>query len=437
MSTLSPAFVDAWARVLDLAGPDGSVPPWVVAGVRSLWQRFTKRRKTGDARYMDEAEARHAYLAYYFPVNAAKILNLLAEMPAPDFGMKGAHRSFNVLDVGSGPGTAALAILDWSSSLPGFADTTLNVVAVDASAAALEQAARLWDAYRSLNPERAPATLRTIQADIQRHGVKLFSRSGSPSYDLIVVANLLNECYRAEADPIPSRAAVLHKLLGLLDPHGTMMVIEPALRDTARDFHLTRNTLLAVGGCNVYSPCLHERPCPALIHPKDWCHEERPWNPPLLVTAIDREAGLIKDSLKFSYLLLRKDGQQIVPREPGLFRVVSDRRQMKGEQRAWVCSERGRPEMGRLDRMRSPENASFDEWHRGAIVRVAKVDEDRKAGMRGNLIRIQADTTVEVIRSIHCHPPRLREDRLRRESICLLQNPDGPLIEKVANNEYE
>src|SRR2546430_10323085 len=39
----------------------------------------------------------------------------------------------------------------------------------------------------------------------------------------------------------------------------------------------------------VYSPCLHEQPCPALARPDDWCHEERPWSPPLMLQAIDQD----------------------------------------------------------------------------------------------------------------------------------------------------
>jgi len=144
----------------------------------------------------------------------------------------------------------------------------------------------------------------------------------------------------------------------------------------------------------VYSPCLHEQHCPALARPDDWCHEERPWSPPPMLQAIDREAGFIKDALKFSYLMLRKDGLTVAERGPDVYRVVSEVMVMKGDRRAWLCNETGRPLVGRLDRVRSEATAAFDRWHRGAIVRVEHIE--RRAGIG----RIGRSTHVELIRPI-------------------------------------
>jgi hypothetical protein len=186
----------------------------------------------------------------------------------------------------------------------------------------------------------------------------------------------------------------------LLQPHGSLMIIEPALRQISRELHQVRDRLLRLKLCTVYSPCLHEQTCPALIHPDDWCHEERPWEPPAAIQAIDREVGFIKDALKFSYLLLRKDGRTIVERRSDVYRVVSELREFKGEKRAWLCHEQGRPEVGRLDRMRSPANAAFDEWHRGAIVRISEIVRKERKGKVSAIGRIPVDATVEIVRPI-------------------------------------
>ena len=118
------------------------------------------------------------------------------------------------------------------------------------------------------------------------------------------------------------------------------------------------------------------------------------------VSSVNRRVGFIKDSLKFSYLLLRKDGKQIVPRSPTIYRVVSELRVVKGEQRAWLCNETGRPEVGRLDRERSEANAAFDGWHRGAIVQVNEVIRNNRKGRTGTVGRIQKPTAVELIRPV-------------------------------------
>ena len=51
---------------------------------------------------------------------------------------------------------------------------------------------------------------------------------GGP-YDLIIMANCLNELFPASIDPPAERAAVVAQLLPFLAPHGTIMIVEPAL----------------------------------------------------------------------------------------------------------------------------------------------------------------------------------------------------------------
>jgi len=89
-----------------------------------------------------------------------------------------------------------------------------------------------------------------------------------------------------------------------------------------------------------------------------------------------------------------------VERRPDVYRVVSELRIMKGEKRAWLCNETGRPEVGRLDRMRSPSNAAFDNWHRGAIVRIDEIVRKERKGRESTIGRIPAEATVEILRSV-------------------------------------
>ncbi len=126
--------------------------------------------------------------------------------------------------------------------------------------------------------------------DLERPGAHVPWKAGA--FDLVILANSLNELFRSATDPIASRVTLLESLLDALSSDGTCMIIEPALRETTRDLHHVRDRLVSARRATVYSPCLHEQPCPALARPDDWCHEERPWSPPLMLQAIDREAGL-------------------------------------------------------------------------------------------------------------------------------------------------
>ncbi len=402
---LSPSVLLVLSRLVSVER--GEAFRALCGAVTSLSRMFTREREalTRDrgsqaADYLADETLRRGYLAYFLPVNLAKVQALLDELPAMKEVTGAPRPPFRVLDLGCGPGTASLGVLDWLRHVKFGRERPIEVVAVDRSRPALVETERLWNEYRQL-AGGLDARLLPTQADLERAGsLKHLSASGPDRFDLIVMANTLNELFGTARNPIARRAKLISTLLDLLAPQGSLLVIEPALRGVSRDLHRVRDVLVAEQSCTVYSPCLHEGPCPALINQDDWCHEERPWTPPPLVAAIDREVGFIKDALKFSYLILRKDGRTIVPRAPDCYRVVSELREMKGEKRAWLCNETGRPEVGRLDRERSEANAALDEWHRGAIVRVEGLA--RKEGKDGKRVvaRIPAAAKVEVVRPV-------------------------------------
>ncbi|MDH4252484.1 MAG: small ribosomal subunit Rsm22 family protein [Nitrospira sp.] len=359
--------------------------------VVELSRLFTIGRSALSHSYLESPTLAAAYLNYFLPVNLSKIQVLLDEMPVVL-----ADEPFSVLDLGSGPGTGALAVLDWwhgRGSVYG-----LSVVAVDRSMTALHQAESLWSKF-CVTADLRDMSLQTRKADVARTGWTKEVEPRAP-FNLIILANCLNELHADAIDPIAVRSRLVTELLALLAPQGTIMIVEPALRETSRALHQVRDRLLQEKRCTVYSPCLHENNCPALINPYDWCHEERAWEPPAFIQEIDGEVGFIKDALKFSYLLLRKDGKTIVDRRPDVYRVVSELRELKGEKRAWLCNETGRPEIGRQDRLVSPQNAAFDEWHRGAIVQIERIVRKEKAGKLSALGRIEQDAVVQIVRPV-------------------------------------
>lgn len=371
-----------------LSGGEGIAPRHLIAAVTELSHLFTKDRSWLSRAYLDDKALRAAYLQYFMPVNLAKVQTLLHEMPMPQPG-----EAFSVLDLGSGPGTGALAVLDWWHRCA--RPEALSIVTVDSSAATLGQARELWDRYCKATGIRT-ARLRTQEGDLEQKAL-VGQLKKEEQFNLIILANCLNELYVEAKDPFAMRAELVKEALLLLTSHGTMMIIEPALRGTSRELHHVRDRLLQEKRCSVFSPCLHEQSCPALVKPDDWCHEERGWEPPEIIRDIDEQVGFIKDALKFSYLLLRKDGKTIVDRRPDLYRVVSELRHLKGEKRAWLCNETGRAEVGRQDRLVSPQNAAFDEWHRGAIVQIEKIAHKERKGKVSALGRIERDAAVQLI----------------------------------------
>ena len=390
-SSLSPEILRALAKVSSERDLQGEA---LAQAVVKLSRLFTTARATLPPRYLDDPAHASAYLSYFLPVNLSKVQALMDELPS-DGGTNTPERPMAVLDLGCGPGTGALALLDWLWHRSSEQAKSVSVLAADAFHAPLGDTERLWEAYCQ-EVGISTSGLRCVEGNLE-HPLKgnlgkQIVRGGP--YDLIIMANCLNELFLASVDPPAERAVVVTQLLPFLAPHGSIMIVEPALRQTARALHHMRNHLLKQGLCTVYSPCLHEGACPALDHPDDWCHEERPWQTPPAIAAIDRDVGFIKDALKFSYLLLRTDGRTIATRSPQTFRVVSELRELKGDKRAWLCNELGRSEVGRLDRAESATNAVWEACQRGSIIRLEGVK--RKEG--STLGRIPAEGTVEMIR---------------------------------------
>lgn len=368
--------------------------------VADLSRLFTKDRAALNIGYLDHAAHAAAYLRYFLPVNLCKIRMLLDELPRewPD---QGSGSSIRILDVGSGPGVGSLAVLDWLHEHRPERIKDCTVVAVDASADALKQAGKLWETYCRESGTTA-GRLVTQEGNLERMSKGAWGGriEQQAPYDLIITANCLNELFPRHSDPVQANSELIAQLLARLAPAGTMMIVEPALRETSRALHQIRDQLLQEKCCTIYSPCLHENRCPALVHPFDWCHEERPWEPPSEIQAIDDQVGFIKDALKFSYLLLRKDGRTVVDRKPEVYRVVSELRELKGEKRAWLCNELGRSEIGRQDRLASPANAAVDAWHRGAIVQIERVVRKEREGKVSAVGRIEGDVNVQILRPV-------------------------------------
>jgi ribosomal protein RSM22 (predicted rRNA methylase) len=329
--------------------------------VRRLSNLLTKEREGLPAAYLRDPGLRKAYLAYFLPPNLEKIGVPLRELglhPAKLLAKDHLH----ILDLGSGPGTALLGIRQF------FARSRMQVrlecTAVDQVGENLREAETLFREQSGV--AGVPATLATVTSSIKA----IAEHSGGP-FDLIVLSNVLNELYLGDPEAAMKRRLLVGRIMDhLLAPDGSCIIIEPALRETSRDLLLVRDGL-ADAGYTVYSPCLVQGHCPALVNPKDWCHEDRPWDPPEIIREIDSRIGLRKDSLKFSYVVLRKDGRTLAEAcGPDAYRVVSEPLDSKGKSERYLCGQQGRKLATRLDRDVVPGNETFSQLLRGDIVLV-------------------------------------------------------------------
>jgi SAM-dependent methyltransferase len=347
--------------------PEGLLAPdelrEVGAAVARLSRGLTRERELAGARYLDEERLLGAYLLFYWPVSYLQARGTISELP---------RRPRSVLDLGSGPGPVAFAALDAGAA---------EVVAADRSARALAAARTLAAdageplATREWNPSR---------------GRPLAELAAGRQFDLVTLGHVVNELFPGpEGDA--RRADLLEEAAALLAPGGSLLVIEPALRDTSRALLRVRDLLVARGYA-VRAPCLFRGSCPALLRETDWCHAERPVDPPPLVAQLGKAAGLRKEAVKMSYLVLAPKGEGWAEPPPGrVFRIVSEPLPSKGRLRYMGCGPEGRLGLSLQEKHVTEANRRFEALLRGDVVEISGAEP------RGDGLALGETSTVKVV----------------------------------------
>jgi ribosomal protein RSM22 (predicted rRNA methylase) len=370
----TPRLVAAWRRLRGGraagAGADRLRPEElrdVARGVERLSTGLTRDRALAGERYFEDPRLLGAYLLFYWPTSYLQARGVLSELPrAP-----GA-----VLDLGCGPGPLALAALDAGAS---------STLGADRSARALGAARALAAAAGA----RVAAALATRPWDPMRRG-SLAELAGGRAFDTITMGHVLNELF-AGPEAAERRAALVEEAAGLLRPGGSLVVIEPALRETSRQLLEVRDLLVARGFA-VRAPCLFRGPCPARLRESDWCHAERPIVPPPIVAEIAARAGLRKEAVKMSYLVLAPRGEAWAePPRGRVFRIVSEPLPSKGRLRYMACGPEGRMGLSLQDKHVNDRNRRFAGLLRGDVVELSEVEP------RGDGLRLSEASEVKLL----------------------------------------
>jgi len=276
-----------------------------------------------------------------------------------------------ITDLGCGPGTGLLGCASWFDQR--FPQTEIKYLGVDTVAPALQMLSGIGSA---LSGSRPGLQVTTMRADLSR------DRENIVASDVVLMMNALNELPQGSVK-------LLNRLQRMLTDDGWLVIIEPALRATSRQL-LELRDIAAVEGWTVYAPCMRQHDCPALLSEHDWCHHDAAWERPPFIAELDRLLGLVKLSLKFSYIVLNRRGltlgQTLDEAKP--LRVVSELALEKGRSWCFVCGEEGRFRCRRNTRDRSAENAAMDELARYDIVSIE--GEER----RGSEAQVTKQTRV-------------------------------------------
>ncbi len=320
-------------------------------GALDLSDAFTVGRKNLPRNYFNRKEARSAYLLYFTLTNFAKVTKCLWEADRLT-SFRAAHDDIKILDLGSGPGTAALACSAFLKDRRAF------ITGVDQNGEILKDARALFSAAKNPNHK-----FETITESIRPSFIG--GRLREKRFNLIVAANILNEI-----GPAAEQQALCQTLIDRhLEDDGILIVIDPALQNTTRALMEVRDNLNA----EILSPCTHQKPCPMFAHNRrDWCHFYLEWNCPEIIRKVDRLLEIRHDYLKMAYLILQKKrSASETEKDSTLWRVVSSPLSSKGKCEFVLCGEGRLRRICRLDRDQSDKNRSFGGIKRGDVLKVS------------------------------------------------------------------
>ncbi|MCA9670474.1 MAG: hypothetical protein KC503_32985 [Myxococcales bacterium] len=383
----------------------------VAQAIRALSDRYIGRDEGGGVR--DEARLL-AQLLFFTLADAPKSAFVVAELlrrgalpAAVDRG-----RAVRVLDVGAGCGAQSLGV---ALALASLADEGADADAADGDGGvsqaedvprrleidAVDADAEALSLMRSLLARVAlPALeveLRDEVADLLgpaprgpggrgpggRGRGALGAVFGRRRYDLVVAGSVFAEL------PAERHLELTRALLGRLAPGGALLIVEPALRETARALHRLRDAVLAERAAYVFAPCTHGAACPMLADERDWCHESRNYLGPPNLRQLASASGLRRRQLKWSYLTLRRERGNVAA-SPDAARVVSEALRTKGKREVFVCCSAGRVRLTRLDRDRGAANEALRDLDRGRLVELSRPWEAER-------MRIDTETEVRVV----------------------------------------
>ncbi len=399
--------IDLLAEAADAVMPmNGAQRADLAHACRDLSALLTTDRGGLSRSYWSSPRLTSAYLRYFLPWNIVRLTALLPNLPLADIPEEPL-----ILDIGSGPLTVPMAL--WLA-LPGLRRRKTTIVASDTSPHILELGRSMFDFLRAkLDPESA-WTVRIMRSPSALALRRLHAAPGG--LWLVSMANVLNEMDERKPRQGMNLDARLRSLLedasAMLGKDGHVLSIEPGTRQGGRLIAMLRENALGGTGndsesslvelalreeegwdgtdCSEddgygdiplftpVSPCPHTGYCPMLGRRSSaWCHFNAPApHAPKSLRELSARAGLDKESVSLSFLLLKKEepkpaghpaGGRSVPA-----RIVSDAFSVPGLSGAarYACTPKGLallPDALRLEQ--------------GSLCRVIPTRErDRKSG---------------------------------------------------------
>ena len=266
--------------------------------VRDLSRLLTQDRSQMASSYWVNKRLLTAYCRYFLPWNLLRFSWLLPglDIPMPKDGI--------ILDLGSGPLTMPLAL--WIAR-PAWRAMPLTVICSDVAPAPMNLGR---DIFRQLAPD-SPWKIELVRGPVEKI-LREFSRSAN----LVTAANVFNEIRPSRETPLQQRLESLVGRIGArLAPDGRILSIEPGTRLGGKLIALIRQAGFS-SRLVPEMPCPHWGACPMLAErASGWCHFSHvAGGAPKELADLTKRAGLGKDTLSLSCMMLRKASEAEIER---------------------------------------------------------------------------------------------------------------------------
>jgi SAM-dependent methyltransferase len=208
-------------------------------------------------------------------------------------------KSMTIVDIGTGPGVVPLAIADFWSRLD---NAKADVYSVERSEEHIEAFLYLRDRFV---PKGGKVSVKPpVKADITTADPVKIPRQA----DLVVFSNVLNELGGKSPE---QRADVVMHYAERLAPDGTILIIEPAEEAVSTQLRML-SLALKKRGLTVHSPCTFvwgTNCTPARCWSFVTAPSIRPTKIMETLAACDEPFRYVNTDIKYSYVVLRKDGK--------------------------------------------------------------------------------------------------------------------------------
>jgi ribosomal protein RSM22 (predicted rRNA methylase) len=377
-------YEDQWKHPWDGQNIPQDLVKSYIAHAKKLSSLFTKDRQHLNSRYFNKKENRYAYIFYFHISSFMRTYHVINEMFRHGIWPENAD---TFMDLGSGSGGSlwALGMYRHQRNLP-----IQQVYAIDQDQHVLKDAKKLWSRLIKHFNIEAPE-LSTYKQDLLNIQ-KLETDDFYHKVDIVFCSNVLNEFSKmSEASKL-----TLFKTIALhvLKKNGLLVIIEPALSETARKLMELRDLFLENIAADVPIPCGHTMSCPLLKDPKEWCHFELTWEPPKLRKKIEDSLGFHSGVLKYSYLVFKKKSLEAPAfNARKRYRVLSPALKNGNEYCVLLCSE-----SDVLSLYFSKDQKELKNIRRGNLLEVGAMDEfSNKSQRYQRSVRLNSNSNPKIV----------------------------------------